>query len=150
MHPKGALEVQSPNKCFYFYYKKDTFQTMLKGMFCMQKNITNERDENFQQFSVNPKIHVIIGALCYSGFSSFFYFACKRSKLYHNIPKRQINLISAKTHYFLNNIIIAIPFFDVLVMNPLLEMFYNQLGLEMVFNIWVSYWMIGTLGENSI
>ena len=132
---------------FYFYYQKDTFQMILKGMFCNRINITNERNENFQKLSLNPKVQAIFGTLCYLGFSSFFYFACKRSLLYHNIPKKQINLISAKTQYFLNIIILTVIFVDDIIMNPLLEIFYNQIGPEMVFNIWVSYRMIGTLGK---
>lgn len=119
---------------------------ILKGLFCMRLNITNERNENFQKLSVNPKVHLIFGTLCYLGFASFFYFACKRSRIYHNIPQRQINLISAKTQYILNNILMIIPLLDVEIMNPILEIFYNQLGPETVFNIWVSFMMIGTMG----
>ena len=43
--------------------------------------------------------------------------------------------------------LIAIPFFDALIMNPLLEIFYNQLGQEMVFNIWISFRIFWTIGE---
>ena len=125
-----------------YFYKPQYIEDTLKGHFCTGTNITNNMEEDFVKFSVQPKIHATAGTMIHLGFLTFFFFASQSSSRKYKIIKIQQNFMTLKVQTLLNIPVLIYTFSDQLVMNVLLETFYNNLGRENVFKIWTSYWLI--------
>ena len=50
------------------------YQDMLKGKFCVRKNITDELENKFIDISVKPKVFIIITCFLYFFWFTFFLF----------------------------------------------------------------------------
>ena len=135
-------------------------------MFCTRTNITHilqEKDDEIEMAN-KPFLVIMFGYSIHLGLVIYFYFsAMKKRSLYypkakkipislldfrrnHHIRKLQINLLDLKLHFIFCNLQIYRMFLDQL-MNRWFLANYDNLGPELVFNLWWLSFYLESTGE---
>ena len=131
---------------FSLYIKKDRFLGLVKGQFCARINISTSLNEEYQTFSVRPKVQIAIASFCFVTIQCFLYFAAKRASKHHKIVNRRHNLVTNNLQFFYFLTVIAAHILDQML-NAFLETYYNDFGTEEVFKIWVAFWILANFGK---
>ena len=116
---------------------------------CTKKTITEFTEDKINKdLSIKPKLILIMLTSIPLLYNLFFFHSAKKQAKRHGIPKRRRNLITMhqQTIYVVTLSILIITDQILLI---ILEMFYEELGVDNVFTIWWSFHLI-TFGLSNL
>ena len=123
------------------------YNDLLKIKICTMKNISkvnNDRDKLTN--NIKPKLQIAATCLTFVFFYWYFYLKAVRTSKCYKIVKQRYNLLSMRLQFHFTNLQIFMALSDQ-ILNAYLVSYYKQLGADMTFWIWTSFWMTNIIGK---